>query len=463
MSRRSHFDISPMIDKVQKDITNLCYLGLHQYAKENKLIGRSRPLLNDGMTPYYIRRLFFRLTVACVKQMIDTINWSHGERLEQVNYINVGGYTTLRLYGLLDREMFIVPRDKGYPLWQGLIPSEDWVHLSQERPLGEITEFLSLPTRAVLEVGGERFTNTLRSAMQYIRDEEEVKLHIQYEPKDRFKVKNIAIDLELYELPYIGRGRGWERVTAIPNRHPGRVEVPCHIEKIIHFRNNIYPFVNDLSADEVRESFLYLVQNWPSGDAIQIKHRELQMSQEEVERIQRQQEEQEEARENEMEAIRERFRVAFGDQRGEQRTPEELAEALLNRAAEGPGTETDLEHGDPVAHDAVQQANIHLEDAMAEDEVPCNICEGDWNQCDCCGDCESTGEDCTCWQCGDCGEHTDECTCDQCGTCGHEECRCCGECHELPCQCLEQEAVLTDEEESNIELLRRKVHDALGD
>ena len=441
MSRRSHFDISPMIDKVQKDITNLCYLGLHQYAKENKLIGRSRPLLNDGMTPYYIRRLFFRLTVACVKQMIDTINWSHGERLEQVNYINVGGYTTLRLYGLLDREMFIVPRDKGYPLWQGLIPSEDWVHLSQERPLEEIIEFLSLPTRAVLEVGGERFTSTLRSAMQYIRDEEEVKLHIQYEPKDRFKVRNIAIDLELYELPYIGRGRGWERVTAIPNRHPGRVEVPCHIEKIIHFRNNIYPFVNNLTADEVRESFLYLVQNWPSGDAIQIKHRELQMSQEEVERIQRQQEEEAEAHDNEMEAIRERFRVAFGDQRGERRTPEELAEALLNRAAEEEGQPP--EEPETVFDEGMVNNNL-------DEEVPCNICEGDWNQCDCCGDCDSTGEDCTCWQCGECYEH-------------HDECVCCEECDVHPCQCLEQEAVLTEEEESSIELLRRKVHDALGD
>ncbi len=434
-NRRSHFDISPMIDKVQKDIINLCYLGLHQYAKENKLIGRSRPLLNDGMTPYYIRRLFFRLTVACIKQMIDTINWSHGGRTEQVNYINVGGYTTLRLYGLLDREMFIVPRDRSYPLWQGLIPSEDWVHLSQDRPLEEIIEFLSLPTRAVLEVGGERFTSTLRSAMQHIRTEEEVKLHIQYEPKDRGKVRNIAIDLELYELPYIGRGRGWERVRAVPaHGHAGRVEVPCHIEKIINFRNDVYPFVNNLSTDEVRESFLYLTQNWPSGDAIQIKFRELQMSQEERERRERQEVEQAEAHDNEMEAVRERFRVAFGDQRGQQNTPEGLAEALIDRAAE-----TD-------DHQPVPTPDPPDED---NEVVLCNICEGDWNQCDCCGDCESTDEDCTCWQCGECHEHQDECAC-------------CEECNSWPCQCLEQEAVLTEEEESGIELLRRKVHDALG-
>ena len=438
-NRRSHFDISPMIDKVQKDITNLCYLGLHQYAKENKLIGRSRPLLNDGMTPYYIRRLFFRLTVACIKQMIDAINWSHGERVEQVNYINVGGYTTLRLYGLLDRKMFIVPRDKGYPLWQGLIPSEDWVHLSQDRPIEEVKEFLSLPARAVLEVGGERFTNTLRGAMQHIRDEEDVKLHIQYEPKDRFKVRNIAIDLELYELPYIGGGRGWQRVRATPGgTHAGRVEVPCHIEKIIHFRNNIYPFVNNLTDTKVREDFVYLTENWPSGDAIQIKHRELQMSLEERERRERQEIEEAEAHDNEMEAIRDRFRVAFGDQRP-RASAADMEEALAEAG-----------HRLVPAPRVVQAAGVAPDPPHEEEFVPCDTCEGDWNECDCCGDCESTAEDCTCWQCGDCGEH-------------HDDCQCCEECNQYPCQCLEEEAVLTDEEESDIELLRRKVHDALGD
>jgi len=100
-NRRTHFDLGPMVGKVQKDIINLCYLGLHQHAKENKLIGRSRPLLNDDMTPYYIRRLFFRLTVACVQQMIGSVNWDHGGTPQQVNYINVGGYKVLRLYGCL--------------------------------------------------------------------------------------------------------------------------------------------------------------------------------------------------------------------------------------------------------------------------------------------------------------------------------------------------------------------------
>jgi hypothetical protein len=433
-----------MIEKVQRDIINLCYLGLHQYAKENKLIGRSRPLLSEGMTPYYIRRLFFRLTVACIKQMIDTINWSHGDRLEQVNYINVGGYTTLRLYGLLDREMFIVQRDKSYPLWQGLIPSEDWVHLSQERPIEEVREFLSLPTRAVLEVGGERFTNMLRSAMQYIRTEEDVKLHIQYEPKDRGKVRNIAIDLELYELPYIGRGRGWERAHAIPaHGHAGRVEVPCHIEKIIHFRNNVYPFVNNLTDTKVREDFMYLTENWPSGDAIQIKHRQLQMSQEERERRERQETEEVEAHEGQLEAIRERFRVAFGDQRPEA-TVTDMQEALVEAGA------------NPVPDDGVTTpANEQIPDPAPE---ICDLCNGNWDDCDCCGECNSTADDCQCWQCDECGEHEDDCVC--CGECNLRDCRCPPE---REAALVEPADSADEQKQREIEQLRQRVSNVLGD
>ena len=484
--RRSHFDITPMIDKVQKDIINLCYLGLHQYAKENKLIGRSRPLLNEGMTPYYIRRLFFRLTVACVKQMIDTINWPHGERLEQVNYINVGGYKVLRLYGLLDKDMFLLQRDKGFPLWQGCVPQDDWAHLSQERPLDEIEDFLTLPTRAVLEVGGDHFTKTLRSAMQYIRTEDDVRLHVQYEPKDRLRVRNVAIDLELYDLPYVGRGEAWERVTAIPGRASGRLEVPCHIEKIVQFRDDIYPFVNSLTDETVREKFLYLTKNWPSGEAIQIRHKALQMSQRERERRQATIDAAAEEHDNQIEALRDRFQVHFGDQRPARETdPEVIAQTLRDAATEGPGTETDLEHGDPVADEAVQAAAamdrptlVDRElDGVDQDPMPeptemCNICNGDWDQCDCCGDCNTTEDECTCWQCAECGEHNDECTCGQCGACGHEECRCCAECNSSPCQCLEREAALTEEEnvtlpdeqrQTAIERLRQQVNDVLGD
>ena len=434
-NRRSHFDISPMVDKVQKDIINLCYLGLHQYAKENKLIGRSRPLLNDGMTPYYIRRLFFRLTVACVQQMISTVEWPHGGRLDQVNYINVGGYKTLRLYGLLDREMFLVDRDKMFPLWQSCVPSADWVHLSQERPFSEIEEFLQPSTRAIIEVGGEHFTKTLRSAMQYVRTEQDVKLHIQHEPKDRAKVRNIAIDLDLYEVPYVGRhGGNWEAVPGpghnitIPTSN-GRLEIPCHIESIIHFRDDIYPFVNSLTGKEVREKFLYLTKNWPSGEAIQIKLKELQMSERERERRRAELEEETEVREGQLDQIRERFRVAFGDQRPGA-SAANMQEALVE-AGHRPAPTPDPQDED-------------------DEFVPCNVCEGDWNQCDCCGECESTDEDCTCWQCGECNEHQDDCVC-------------CEECDSYPCQCLEQEAVLVNPEEDNIELLRRKVHEVLGD
>jgi hypothetical protein len=373
--------------------------------------------------------------------MIDTINWSHGDRVEQVNYINVGGYTTLRLYGLLDREMFIVSRNKGWPLWQGLIPSEDWVHLSQERPIEEIREFLSLAARSVLEVGGEHFTNTLRSAMQHVRTDEEIKLHIQNEPKDRLKVRNIAIDLDLYELPYIGGVRGWQRAGAIPtDRHAGRVEVPCHIEKIIDFRNNIYPFINNLTDIKVREDFVYLTKNWPSGDAVQLKHRELQMSQQEREQRERQEAEEVEAHEGQIEAIRDRFRVAFGDQRGQQNAPEDLVEA------------DDPEQAPP--------------DPAPEDEVaPCRICQGDFEQCDCCLDCDNTEDNCNCWECGECGEHNDDCVCNHCGTCGHhnEDCLCCSQCDAHPCECQAADTILTNQGQTAIEQLRQKVNDVLGD
>jgi hypothetical protein len=353
-----------------------------------------------------------------------------------VNYINVGGYTTLRLYGLLDREMFIVQRDKGFPLWQGLIPSEDWVHLSQERSIEEVTEFLSLPTRAVLEVGGERFTNMLRSAMQHIRTEEDVKLHIQYEPKDRFKVRNIAIDLELYELPYIGGVHGWQRVRALPGGvHAGRVEVPCHIEKIIHFRNNVYPFVNNLTDTKVREDFMYLTENWPSGDAIQIKHRQLQMSQEERERRERQETEEVEAHEGQLEAIRERFRVAFGDQRPAA-SAADMEEALIEA-----GHRPAADQPDPTPDDPDQ----------------CGICQGQADNCGCCYECNSTADDCQCWQCDECGEHEDDCVC-------------CGECNLHDCRCPEREAVLVEPADSadeqkqrEIEQLRQRVSNVLGD
>ena len=461
-NRRTHFDLGPMVGKVQKDIINLCYLGLHQHAKENKLIGRSRPLLNDDMTPYYIRRLFFRLTVACVQQMIGSVNWDHGGTPQQVNYINVGGYKVLRLYGLLDREMFLLQRERSFPLWQNCVPRDDWEHLSQERPLSEIEEFLTLPTRAMIEVGGDRFTTVLRSAMQYIRTDEDIKLHVQYEPRDSTKVRNIAIDLQLFDLPYVGGAGpgGWQQVPG-PGRNltiarGGHIEVPCHIEQIISFRDDVWPFVNGLMNKEVRETFLYLVKNWPSGDAIQLKVKEIQMSQEERERREREVEEAAQAHDTEMNALRDRFRVAFGDQRPAS-TPEEMAEALLNRAAE-----PDVDDG------FTAQVAEQIPDPVPT-EI-CIICNGDWDQCDCCGDCNTTEDECTCWQCGDCGEHTDECICGQCGACGHEECRCCPECDESPCQCQELEdavsngnETLNDEEKQRaIEELRQKVSNTLG-
>jgi hypothetical protein len=202
---------------------------------------------------------------------------------------------------------------------------------------------------------------------------------------------------------------------------------------------------------------MYLTENWPSGDAIQIKHRQLQMSQEERERRERQETEEVEAHEGQLEAIRERFRVAFGDQRPEA-SAADMQEALVEAGADEVTINLPDDDYQPVpTPDVVQAAGVAPEPAGENEFVLCNICEGDWNQCDCCGDCESTEEDCTCWQCGECGEH-------------HDDCVCCGECDQHDCQCPEREAVLAEPDHSadeqkqrEIEQLRQRVSNVLGD
>lgn len=438
MSRRNPmFDITPMVGKAEKDITTLCYLGLHQYAKENNLIGRSRPMLSDDMTPYYIKRLFFRLTVACIKQMIDSNEMQHGDRMEQVNYLNVGGYKTLRLYGLLDVEMFVVRQTKAhfraFPLWHSAIPVEDKNHLVQDQPYHRLAAFVSQPTRALIEVGGTTFLQNLVEALRSINYN--AKLHVQFDPKNRQSVKNVAIDIPLFDRAYAA------------NRN---LEVPIHIERIMNFRDEIWPWVQEANEPGARSSMLYLTSNWPSTEAVNLKLKQLQR--EELERRRQAQEAETQgtaeapiehtAHNNQLNQLRERFRIHFGDQR-------------QGRAA-------DFDLPDHIEAEFVEEEPA--EDDEYEDIPTCIHC----------------GEvDCECEFCEECGLNEHDCIC--CGECGYAECRCA----ELAIERATEERInentanMTEEKRvslqemlqsgerirqrrESLEALRRKVREALG-
>ena len=67
----------------------------------------------------------------------------------------------------------------------------------------------------------------------------------------------------------------------------------------------------------------------------------------------------------------------------------------------------------------------------------CETCGYLTRDCDCCPDCERSGENCRCNYCGDCDEPNDDCRCNYCGQCDEElqDCICCGLCNREPNRC----------------------------
>ena len=324
MSRRGpSIDFNPLLVKVQNDINFLCYLGLHQYAKEHKLIGRSRPMITTDLDFMMQKRLNFRLVVACIQQIVGSTTFTHGGREEQINYVNVGEYSMLRLYGLLNRDMFAIDTtDKnsltGY--WPHQFAYADIERLRTEAPISTFEPTLTYNTRAAMEVGGETFTNHLRTALRYIpNDLIEFAPHQQRDPKNRMNVKNLAIPLRLMEDRHFHiRENQRFRQTLQPGhniRVPGHniIHIPSHIEQLLHFRHVIWPWVQDLNTQEARTACTYVADNFPSLQAIQMKIRKIRESQAERDLRNEALALADRARETAREELRDRLLATYGE------------------------------------------------------------------------------------------------------------------------------------------------------
>lgn len=320
MSRRGpEIDFNPLLEKVQRDISFLSYLGLHQYAKQQKLIGRSRPMITKDMDFVMQRRLNFRLLVACIQQIVGRTHYDHGNRIEQVNYVNVGNYAQLRLYGLLDREMFALDTDADTTLtgwWPGQLNHTDVEVLGSPASIDTMTEQLSYNARATIEIGGETFLDHMRTALRFINMNPEITPHSQRDPRNRMRVKNLSLNLQLIETrPYETNLATRRRMTAQTgtNINVGFVDVPCHIERLLHFRDTVWPWVQRLSTPEAKEAFKYVKQNYPGMQAITIKIREIRTSVQETLRREREADEAREERERAQAQLRERLITTYGE------------------------------------------------------------------------------------------------------------------------------------------------------
>lgn len=324
MSRRGpSIDFNPLLVKVQNDINFLCYLGLHQYAKEHKLIGRSRPMITTDLDFMMQKRLNFRLVVACIQQIVGGKTFFHGGREEQINYVNVGEYSMLRLYGLLNRDMFAIDTtDKncltGY--WPHQFAYADIERLRTEAPISTFEQNLTYNTRAAMEVGGETFTNHLRAALRYIpNDLIEFAPHQQRDPKNRMNVKNLAIPLRLMEDRHFHiRENQRFRQTLQPGHNirlqgSNIVHIPSHIEQLLHFRHVSWPWIQSLNAPEARDAFTYIAGNFPSLHAIQMKIRKIRESQAERNRRIEEQELSDRRRQEAREELRDRLLATYGE------------------------------------------------------------------------------------------------------------------------------------------------------
>ena len=313
---RPEIDFNPLLRKVQDDINLLCYLGLHQYAKDNKLIGRSRPMITPELDFLMQKRLNFRLVVACIQQIVGNKTYQLGDREEQINYVNVGEYSVLRLYGFLDKDIFSIKTTDRSTLtswWPEQFAIGDRERLRSPAPLETFHDDLSYNARACLEIGGEIFTNHLRNALKYIpMDLIEFKPHAQRDPKNRMSVKNIAVPLRLVEQKQFGRMRHLIRTRdAVPS--PNTVFIPTHIEQLLHFRHVLWPWIQSLQTTNVREAFRYVADNFPSLHAIQMKIRSIRESTAERERRERLLEEDNTRREEAREQLRTRLVATYGE------------------------------------------------------------------------------------------------------------------------------------------------------
>jgi hypothetical protein len=327
-SRGINLDFNPLLKKVQTDINFLCYLGLHQYAKENNLIGRSRPMITPELSFVKQKRLNFRLMVACLQQVIGSKTMEHNGRIEQVNYVNVGEYSTMRLYGLLDKDMFAVytEEDRCYTgWWPQQLDSRDWDPLRSPAPIDVLMPDLNYNTRAMIEVGGNIFAEKLRSAIRLIpREVDGFQPHQQRDPKNRLDVRNIAVNLKLIEHKH---HRTHYRATGLAREHiQDAVKVPTHIEQLLHFRHVLWPWIQTLQTQEARDAFTYVAQNFPSVHAVQMKIRQIRESQQERERLMRLQQERAQEQEQAREDLRDRLLAIYGER---QREPMGEAEAIV--------------------------------------------------------------------------------------------------------------------------------------
>ncbi|MCK5291833.1 MAG: hypothetical protein KAR39_07445 [Thermoplasmata archaeon] len=319
MSRKGpEIDFNPLLEKVQRDISFLSYLGLHQYAKQQRLIGRSRPMITKDMDFVMQRRLNFRLLVACIQQIVGRTHYDHGNRIEQVNYVNVGNYAQLRLYGLLDREMYALDTDADTTLtgwWPGQLNRIDVELLSSPASMDTIEEQLSYNTRATIEIGGETFLKHMRDALRFIVDQGEIAPHSQRDPRNRMRIKNLSLNLQLIETRPYETNRTTRHLPAGPHTGAmvGFVDVPCHIERLLHFRDTVWPWVQRLSTPEAKEAFKYVKQNYPGMQAVTIKIREIRSSVQETQRREREAEAARAEREVAQAQLRERLVNTYGE------------------------------------------------------------------------------------------------------------------------------------------------------
>ena len=87
-----------------------------------------------------------------------------------------------------------------------------------------------------------------------------------------------------------------------------------------------------------------------------------------------------------------------------------------------------------------------LEEWYKKQEWPlpeqCETCGYLTKDCDCCPDCERSGEDCRCNYCGDCDYPNDDCHCNYCDRCEYpdDECECCPTCQRTAdnCSCCKE-------------------------
>jgi len=459
-------DTDNILSQSRADIHQLCYLGLHQYAKENKLIGRSRPLIDImNMGDQAIRRLYFRLTVACIKEIVGTTHFAHGDRSDQVNYLNVHQYRKLRLYGLLDKDMFVAWQDDDLEsarqispvaYWPDNIRRGDRALLIGHQSIDDIFDDLGIRTRATLELGGDSFRLHLRHALRFM-PEGGLPKHVQHDPNNRRRVRNIALSINLFENPHF-------------HMLGSNIELPQHIEKVTEFCDTLYPLIQILQGDEAREHFVYVAKNYPGPHAISTKQREIQTSRRETERRERLQEQETVNRAAAVETMRERMLTTLGGPPQLGRNARTLAEAICPHC----NTEVGPTEGDECQCRRYRRMFTVQDDHTQADPQPdpatCEEC-GEWDyECTCeddehCYNCDRhlgyclcdadhnpqiTPEDTAIAICTNCNEQLPHCTCPN---------RQLGQMDPgLIADVLRQDATAPE----NIQELRRRVQEALG-